>query len=157
MLNYVVDTSSLVNLRQHYPSVAFMALWNRVGTLADEGRMIAPEQVCAELSSKDDELSGWAKQHKAMFMKNSDDMVKFATSLADKYRTMRSVNTAVEKADPHVIALAYHRSRETLADKWIVVTEEGNEPGQIPKISKFYKLDRYRLVDVIVEEGWSFS
>lgn len=157
MPSYVVDTSSLVNLEQYYPNAAFSALWDGVGSLAEAGRMIAPTQVCKELSSKNDDISKWARRHKAMFKKNTSDVIKLAMKLADEYRTMRGTSAIVEKADPYVIALAYYRAQETLTDKWIVVTEEGSGPGQIPKILKDYKLSRYKLVDVILEEGWSFG
>lgn len=134
MPSYVVDTSSLVNLEQYYPNAAFSALRDAVGSLAEAGRMIAPTQVCAELSSKNDDISGWAKLHKAMFKKNTSAVIKFAIKLADKYRTMRGTSAVVEKADPYVIALAYYRARETLTGGWVVVTEEGSGPGQIPEI-----------------------
>lgn len=117
MPSYVVDTSSLVNLEQYYPNAAFAALWDAIGSLAEAGRMIAPTQVCAELSSKNDDISKWARRHKAMFKKNTSDVIKFAIKLADKYRAMRGTSAIVEKADPHVIALAYYRAKETLTDK----------------------------------------
>ena len=157
MPNYVVDTSSLVNLRQYYPSAAFSALWDKLGSLAKAEKMIAPIQVYRELKSKDDELLEWAKQHKTMFKKNRNDEIKFAATLTDKYRAMRSTDSAVEKADPLVIAMAYNRSRGRLDGEWVVVTEEGDGSGQIPQILKVYKLLRYKLVDVILEEEWSFG
>ena len=154
--DYVADTSSLINLQQYYPRPAFSALWDNVGSLIREGRMVAPMQVLKELESKDDDLLGWARQHKTMFQKNKNVDIKFATMLANKYSTMRNKNVAVERADRYVIALAHRLTHERLTGKWVVVTEEGDGLSQIPQISKSYKVDYCKLVDVIVEEGWSF-
>ena len=157
MRNYVVDTSSLINLQQYYPSAAFAALWDKVGSLAEAGRMIAPVQVYAELKSKDDELSKWAGRHSSMFKQNSSDQIKFATMLADKHKEMRSGDFAMERADPYVISLAHDKAGETLDSEWVVVTEEGGGPGQIPRISRLHRLKHCKLTDVILGEGWSFS
>ena len=157
MPNYVVDTSSLVNLQQYYPSAAFAALWDKMGLLAETGRMIAPMQVYNELKPKDDELLKWTKQHKTMFKQSKSDEIKFATKLADDYREMKSKDSTMDRADPYVIALAHSRSNETLGVEWIVVTEEGGGPGQIPRISELHGLKHCKLTDLILEEGWSFG
>ena len=156
MVKYVVDTSSLINLRQYYPRAAFSALWDRVGSLIVKERMIAPTQVSKELKRKDDDILKWINEHGTMFKKSSEGEVKFATRLAKQYKKMKKRNFVVEKADLYVIALAHHRASETLGDKWAVVTEEGNRQGQIPWISKQHGLDCYKLTDVILKERWSF-
>lgn len=156
MPNYVYDTSSLINIKQYYPRVAFLSLWNKIGSLAETGRLAAPIQVLRELESKNDELLAWAMKHRRMFQKNSAVEVKFAAMLAGKYSAMTTTDSATERADPYVIALAHYRTYETLTGEWAVVTEEADKAGRMPQISKSYELRHCRLVDVILEEKWSF-
>ena len=157
MTKYVVDTSSLINLTRHYPRKAFSGLWKNIEALVEEGSMVAPLRVYKEIERKNDEIFEWSQAHKFMFKKEVDDVEKAAAKLIKKYKSMSSRDTSIEKADPYVIALAHYIATNTLAEKPVVVTEEGTRRNQIPQIARSHGLRYLGLAGMILEEEWSFE
>ena len=122
-----------------------------------EGRLVAPLQVYREIKQKNDELFGWAMEHKTMFKKSTDRVEGVAAKPASEHGSMSSRDESTERADPYVIALAHCTAVDTLGGKPVVVTEEGAKRGRIPKIARSCGLRHLRLVEVILEEKWSFG
>jgi len=58
---YVVDTSSLIEMKWYYPISIFESLWMKCETLMHNSRMCAPVAVFDELNHKDDELTAWTR------------------------------------------------------------------------------------------------
>jgi hypothetical protein len=68
-LIYSFDTSSILHAwRRAYPPEVFPAIWQRLDGLIQQGQLIASEEVLVELEQKDDEVHGWARQRRAMFV-----------------------------------------------------------------------------------------
>lgn len=64
---YVVDTSSLFELKRFPPEV-FPSLWANLDPFVATGRLIAPREVLREVERGDDEMNSWARAHHAMFL-----------------------------------------------------------------------------------------
>lgn len=157
MHGYVVDTSSLIDIVRHYPEVVFPGLWKKIDALVVEGRMTAPWQVYKEIEQKHDELYGWARNRMVMFKKNTRHVAQFAAKLSKEHRQMSGRHASVERADPYVIALAYHTPSDLPGGKAILVTEERTKAGQISQIASLYGLTHLELVGMMLEEKWSFG
>ena len=66
-----------------------------------EGRLAAPLQVYKEIRQKNDELSGWAVEHKAVFKKSTDRIEKVAARLASEHGA-RAAATRPQKGPTHM-------------------------------------------------------
>lgn len=153
MRRYVVDTSSLVELAQRYPQAKFPALWSGIGALVAGGSVSAPWQVYKEIERKDDELFKWAHEHKEMFEKGGDEVVDLAAKLMKEHKKMGNRDVNVERADAYVVAQAHHMTAGRFGEEPVVVTEEGDGPGQIPRVAGSYGLRSIGIADMMREVG----
>ena len=65
---YIVDTSVLILLAQHYPKDIFASLWTSIEKLIEDGSILAPREVLKEIEQGgDDELIKWCKKYRRMF------------------------------------------------------------------------------------------
>ena len=154
---YIIDTSSLIDLVHRYPRVVFPGLWTNVETLVAMDRMVAPWAVYVEIEQKQDDLLAWALNNTNMFKKKTYDVANFALKLANEHQKMKRRNMITERADPFVIALAWHMHKETPDKKPIIVTEECTKTGKIPVIARSYGLVHVGLVEMMIAEQWSFE
>jgi len=156
--NYVVDTSSFIDLKHNYPEDIFKGLWLNIENLIEKGNLISPSEVREELSYIDDGVSKWARKQKNLFK-------KITSAQANKLRDILSdfpgiVDQSKEKpdADPFVIALALV-TREAVIKKRkkvIVVSEEKEGENKIPSVCREYKIEAMRLHDFFRNEDWNF-
>lgn len=164
---YCVDMSSLVNVQRTYPLVFLPGLWEQMGRLADEGRLIAPREVFNELErGGDDEIFQWAKDHKSMFQDPDNDEIEIVKEIVNNSRFSGLFDITSEKpdADPYVIALAAIRQRSgtMFQETWVVVADESRvQPGRKPRIpdvcsDAHYGLECIRVLDMFIREGWNF-
>lgn len=115
--------------------------------------MSAPWQVYKEIERKDDELFKWAREHKDMFEKSGDEVVDLAAKLMKKHKKMGNRDVNVERADAYVVAQAHHMDAGRFGEKPVVVTEEGDGPGQIPRVARSYGLRSIGITDMMKETG----
>ena len=74
-MTYSVDTSVLLNAWwRNYPPDLFPTLWRNIESLADNGVMLASEEVLVELQKKDDEVHAWATGRAQMFVPIDDEI-----------------------------------------------------------------------------------
>jgi len=66
---YVIDTSSLIDLRVYYPQHIFPSVWKNLDRLVTENRMISSKTVLEEVSRQDDNLLEWCKSNNNVFKK----------------------------------------------------------------------------------------
>jgi len=59
---YIIDTSSLIEMKNKYPKEVFPTLWKNITELISKNRLISPMEVRKELKKGKDELSKWIKQ-----------------------------------------------------------------------------------------------
>jgi Domain of unknown function (DUF4411) len=119
----VLDTSAYINgQRDHYPISTFPSVWDVITTAMGDSRIIPPREVYRELTSKDDEIAGWAKARARLFLDPSPDVQRAA---GEVFAMFSAGSGRRDGADPFVIAEAQTRG-------YTVVTYEGRSFGGIP-------------------------
>jgi hypothetical protein len=158
---YCADASSLLKLKQDFPSPSFPTLWDRVEQLVIGDRLFSPEEVLKEIEN-DDILASWAKQRKRMFRAMSEEIWEVARAVTKQFPGLAKPGKFSAAADPFVVALArcVNVSQESslFEDRieCIVVTEEGGGAQQIPAACSAFGVKCVNLVGLIQREGWKF-
>jgi hypothetical protein len=169
---YIIDTSSLIEMKNRYPKKNFPSLWEKVEELISKNRLISPLEVRKEIERGDDELSKWVKNKKInkMFIKPDSLQMQKAKEIIKKYDPLAEVEKPDNlNADPFLIALALVKKelskKELVAMKlfkdnvtidYIIITEESIKPNKIPSICKDLGINCIKLLKMIDLEGWSF-
>ncbi len=112
---FVFDTSAYISgWNHHLRPRNFPGVWALLEAALDNGRIISPRAVYAELEAKDDELYAWARPRAALFVEASEEIQRAAGVIQQELpeNPLRNV------ADPWVIA-------EAQARELTVVTYEG--------------------------------
>jgi hypothetical protein len=166
---YVVDTSSLIEMKWYYPISIFESLWMKCETLMHNSRMCAPVAVFDELNHKDDELTAWARgNYKYLFQECTDFQVEMVHEILSKFPKLIDPNRETEQADPFVVALGLERrdgpQKSLVPLEVVVVSQERLTPERrtakkkviIPEVCRHYNLPCITLIDMIAREGWKF-
>ncbi len=118
----VFDTSAYLNgRRDHYPPATFPSVWEVVSDGMADGRIVAAREVYRELTTKDDDIAGWAKERAEVFVEPSEDVQRAAGAV---YALFPNPGRR-DGADPFVIAEAQVRG-------FTVVTYEGRSFSGVP-------------------------
>ncbi len=161
--NYIIDTSSLIELHKPNPLDVYPGVWDKLEVLIRSNRLFSPKEVLNEISRIDDLLYDWAKKQDPMFEEPDQIQLDIVKEILDKYPSIISLDRMYD-ADPWVIALALSKQtkyskQKTLVDiKQIVVTEEkmrGNRI-RIPFICREFSLKVIDIIGMFREEGWRF-
>jgi predicted nucleic acid-binding protein len=148
---YVIDTCAIIDLWHQYPSKTFASLWTRFEKLAQEGRLLCPGQVLAELRRKDDDASDWLEKRKTMIVVKEDVHVwNLAQRVAAAHPGLVDHSRTIPQADPYVIALAGSLG-------WTVVTSErskGFGVVNIPSVCRKQSVPCLNLLEFFAKEGW---
>jgi hypothetical protein len=164
---YVIDTSSLINIRMHYPVSVFTSFWKKLDELVLENRLGAPQAVFEELSQKDDDyLFKWAKSRKdPMFNSDySEYLLQKVSEIMGKFPGLIDENSTKEQADPFVIAMAVeyrdNPQKKLFQYDVCVVTEESlkkhSDKPKIPFVCGHYNIPCCRMVVMAEKERWKF-
>ena len=170
---YIIDTSSLIEMKNRYPKKNFPSLWEKIEELISKNRLISPLEVRKEIERGDDELSKWVKNKKInkMFIEPDSLQMEKANEIINKYDSLAKVEKPDNlNADPFLIALALVKKelskKELVAMKlfdkdnvnidYIIITEESIKPNKIPSICKDLGINCIKLLKMIDLEGWSF-
>ncbi len=110
---YIIDSSSWITIEGH---AAHNRILSRIGQLIDEGKVIVPPEVWAELEVA--ECRGWLEQYKERLVVNRTNEVPYlmlAGQIAQRFPAMVSarIRRTRERADPWVIALARRDRRSS--------------------------------------------
>jgi len=170
---YIIDTSSLIEMKNRYPKKNFPSLWEKIEELISKNRLISPLEVRKEIERGDDELSKWVKNKKInrMFIKPDRLQMEKAKEIINKYDPLAQVEKPDNlNADPYLIALALVKKelskkelvamklfdKNSVAIDYIIITEESIKPNKIPYICKDLGINCIKLLKMIDLEGWSF-
>ena len=151
---YVLDTSALIGAWvRTYPPEHFPNFWDNLDAMAQNGRVLVPEEVVTELKAKQDELLIWVRNHEEWLKAPTTRAVMAKTRVVlSQYPGLTQPGTGRGRADPFVIATAWELGMT-------VVTEEhgGSEAKpKIPSVCKSLGVDCISVVDLIRREGWTF-
>src|SRR5262245_17025582 len=81
MTVYCIDTSALIAAwQERYPPENFPPFWRLMGSLIDDGRLVAPMEVLLETQKRSDELHKWLAERKHMFRELEDEIQIAAAS-----------------------------------------------------------------------------
>ncbi len=151
---YSIDTSALIDgwVRYYRPTV-FPGLWEKIGSLASGGHLVASRSVYHEIEDREDRLIDWVNDNPAMFVEDDEEVqARVRATLANWPRPV-DFRRYVSGADPFVIGLAQLRG-------FTVVTGErpSNNPDapKIPDVCSHYDVHCINLMDMIEERGWRF-
>ena len=159
--NYIMDSSSLIELNRHNPIDIFPSVWKNMESLISEGLLVAPVEVLHEITEKDDQLSKWAKTRSSFFRDPTEKQIKHLKGILKSYPSMVREDRECD-ADPWVIALAIEMttdSQQTLFQiEKIVVTEEKlrGEKIRIPFVCQKYSIDSIDIIEMFRIEEWKF-
>jgi hypothetical protein len=151
---YVFDTSAFIEAWvRSYPPDTFKALWEHMSQLADDGRIIAPEEVLDELKAQDDDLHAWVRDRgDTIIVPTSRALMLEARAILAEHPRLAMSGTGRSPADPFVIGLAGMRGCP-------VVTQElggtASKP-RIPYVCEQRNIACMTFLQVIRAEGWVF-
>ena len=158
---YVIDTSSLIEMKDKYPRDVslFKPVWENVEKLCREGRLITSIEVLKEIEQGDDELKRWLKSRRKIFIKPNKSQFAKISEILSKFSFLAKPGKPGPNADPWVIALAVEKNDEEqkglFPNKYIVVTEESKTKiDKIPAVCKNYNIECINLIELFRREGW---
>jgi hypothetical protein len=140
-------------LEKILPPSSFPGLWIRIEELIQQGDLRATEEVLHELEKRDDEVLEWAKAQDGFFVLIDQPIQTEVASVLSGFPQLIDTRQNRSAADPFVIALAK-------VEGCAVVTGEGptgsDKRPHIPDVCRAMGIKTLRLLDLIVEEGWTF-
>lgn len=153
-MKYCFDTSALLDgWVRWYPPDTFRTLWDNIEELVEERIIVAPEEVLAELTKKDDDVHKWAKKNKEMFLAPIEEVQMATAEVLERFPRLVDSRRDRSQADPFVIAVAK-------INNLVVVTEEKNQGTEtrptIPIVCTHFGIKHMRLLDMIRDQGWIF-
>lgn len=157
---YCIDSSSLIEIKQRFPSDTFPSVWSRLSQLATSGRLFAPDEVLREIE-KDLQLGPWAKSHRGMFRKPDAAQVTLTQQILGTFPKLVDASKQAAEADPFVIALAIEENRKQASllnagSKCLVVAEERRGSQNIRVACARYGVQCVDHMGLFRNEGWQF-
>ena len=166
---YCVDSSALIYLRIHYRRSTFPGVWQDLAQLVRAQRLIAPQQVWAEIK-KDDVLPEWVREdhNRRMFVRLKTEGLRIAKEITNGFPGLVDPDRETPDADPFVIALAIEKSHEQQelfhSQKHVVITTERANPQGKPRIPDACQrlevecmFTERALADLFEREGWHYK
>lgn len=175
---YSIDASAMIELDKTYPIDLFPSMWDFLGRLAEEGKLLICTQAAKEC--KDPAVTHWLAQHPQIVIPFDSHINQYANALhrelAKEHLWLVNPNSDKNQADPFVISLALLLENRDLADlrkqpinglHCIVIQYEGSQKAnqqqkftgrvRIPVVCGTYHLDHFTWVAVLRQEGWKHS
>lgn len=151
---YCFDTSAFVDSwRRYYPVGIFPTLWDKLGELVGEDRIIVPREAEKEILNGNDDLTIWFKKSNRCVRPYTLAQLQTVQEIVNKYPKVSQFNKPKPlNADPFIVALAKEASA-------IVVTFEGNgnlDDPKIPFLCKENKVACFNMIGFFQNEGLSF-
>jgi len=158
---YIIDTSSLIEMKDKYPKDVsiFKPVWNNIEKLFREGRLIMPVEVLKEIEQGDDELKRWAKSKRKIFVKPNKFQFAKMSEILRSFPFLAKPEKHGPNADPWIIALAVakndEKQKELFPNRYIVVTEESKiRQDRIPAVCRNYNIECINLIELFMRERW---
>ena len=151
---YVLDTSALIAAWVRlYPPEHFPNFWANLDRMAQQGRVLVPEEVLKELMKKQDDLLQWVKDREQRVLVHTTRAVMCRVrEILRQYPGLTQPNTGRGKAGPFVIATALQ------LDLTVVTDEKGGSAHKpkIPYVCKVLGVECLTVLDIIQREQWVF-
>jgi hypothetical protein len=153
---FVIDTSSIIHgWRRDYPPDTFPSLWQRIERLAQQGILIAPNEVLLELERGGDEIYEWARDQGSLFVEPDGEVQEKVTEIVDRWPAFVPDDSHDGVwADPYVVALAGVRSATVVTGE--AIAPPGARRPKIPNICQALGIPCSSLVGLLRSRGWIF-
>jgi len=161
MYVYIIDTSSLIWLKNTYPQRESPEVWEKIEELCKNGKLIAPLEVKREIEAGGDELVSWVKNKNFMFKTPDELQIRKVKDILEKFPFLAKPDRLDPNADPWVIALALaERENKRMFNQeyvCIIITEESKRRHNgIPAVANHYGIECINLIELFRREGWKF-
>ena len=157
---YIIDSSSLIDLKKYYPIDIFQGIWNNLEDLIKKRRLYSSIQVLKEISRGDDELKDWCNQHRTIFKPINSNIVTQTQEILAKFPRLADSERTTPIADPFLIALALEKDpqRSLINKRKIIITEEKFKQNKIkiPYVSREYGIESINILELFRREKWQF-
>lgn len=154
---YVIDTSSLMALRDYYPK-RFPTFWSRFDQRVQDGTIISVQEVYRELQGRNvpQWLLDWAQANRGIFLKPYELEMQFVQQIFQVPHFQNLISqkqrySAVPVADPFLIASAHVK-------EGYVVTQEAKPPNgaKIPNVCNYFSVGCIDLEGFLDHMNWTF-
>lgn len=154
---YVIDSCSLIRLKEVYPIDVFSPVWERMTELAECGALVSCEEIYEELESvqgEKDVVLDWAIAHRSIFYPSDELTQEKVLEILGIHPHLLDLKKAKSSGDPFLIATA-------MKFRCIVVSDEkpSGGPGKvkIPDVCKHHNIPCIQLLDMFRAEGLKLS
>lgn len=151
---YSMDTSGFLDgWVRYYPPEHFPKLWVNVEQLIADGRLVASEEVAADLKVHADDVYRWVRRQGSNLLVPTPGAVwNAATAIGNAHVGLVHQTTSQSRSDPFVIAVAQLRGAT------VVTGERGGSAAhpKIPFVCAQMKIPVCSFSQLIRDEGWVF-
>lgn len=154
---YVIDTCSLIKLREDYPPDIFPNVWEKMSLLADSGTLISSDEVFEELNVDEaigDPVLAWAEDHRSIFYPLDGFIQGKASEILSSFPGLLDLKRNKSGADPFVIATAIYFSCIVVTDE--LPTKNSNGRVKIPDVCSKLSISNINLIEMMRAEGLKF-
>ena len=153
-IQYIVDTSSLINLRQYYPADMFPNVWDKLSQLAQYGILASSSEVYRELSAQEDDVVfTWAKQQKHIFLPPIAAIQQNVTEILRTHGNLLDVKRQKSGADPFVLATAMNYNCTVVSEERLA--ELNSRVTRLPNVCNAYNIPCIPLLEMLRNQGFS--
>jgi hypothetical protein len=150
---YSLDTSGFLDAWvRHYPRDVFPGIWGRLDHAAEDGTLLASDEVLRELEKKDDGAFGWMKAHPAMVVPIDTDIEAAVIDLMMRYPRLVDTKKGRSGGDPFVIAVAQVRGLTVITGEYATGKTEA---PRIPDVCKEIGVPCIRMLEFFRQQQWN--
>jgi hypothetical protein len=158
MTFYVLDTSSLIVLKNYYRTT-FPSLWTGIEQMVANGTLFSTREVLNELQAYNDAdfVQNWATSHKTMFKTPTNTELEFVARIfqVPHFHALigsRQLLKGTPVADPFVIAAA-----AVVIDGCVVTQEKPKlNAAKIPNVCEHFGIAYTDLEGFMTAQNWNF-
>ena len=143
MSQYVFDSNIFINLQQRQPLDLYPSVWEKIGSLMDNGTIISSHEVFEEITAGNDELVTWAKMRESVFYESEEMIQRDVRDILKTHRGLVEGGKKKNNADPFVIAIAKEYKCK------VVTSEVSSGNQQSPKIPDVCKALNLECIDFV--------
>ena len=157
-MDYVFDTSSLIDLFSNFYESRFPSLWKKFDQLVASQRFASVREASNEIQRhyRADRLTEWMRQNPSVFAEPTEGEVAFVKEIFEypHFQTLisrKSRLTGQPVADPFVIA------RAKVFNATVVTQEHFREnAAKIPNVCEHFGIEWTDLEGFMEREEWAF-
>jgi hypothetical protein len=151
---YCMDSSTLMNFEDRFPEDIFIGLWDDLGELIQEGRLVSHREVYEEIQQGGGFLTEWAKSNHHIFKDHTAEQAKVVGDIVNQFPALSGAHkTTAFEADAWLIAQSICEGKSLT-----VVTDESPKPHKrrIPIACETFGVPWMNGYQLLREEKWQY-